>query len=676
MRREHHFCKSQCFKTKAPSIALFLTLLLSCSLIWVQILSGGQSGQTVETAGLVIFTPYRFVVGNRNIYELVYENHSSSDLRGLLGDDKSSGVRQKETPPGFAFSFKTTVRGELAATVLDKKVDTVLITYTLRNPIVTFITNGQNSGDQAEAIRNDLEKDIFAIVNPQGKILYAWFDPSVRNLSQTYARGLLALTQFVFPAKELTKYDQWVSEEEDPSGQYVAAYRMIKGKAKDASETPLKLFYKKKTRYLEYLQKSRMEEIVIPTIIIPHGNLLARFDFASGTLSSLGGSESQDFLISRKKVGHGASTVTITFLRKEQLNELELSSLRNIFSAREKTVAPVSLLVRPSQEETETAIQKKELGDETLESLLAELGKAESAKDPNFDSTSLYLKFKALVYIHPESCVTLGKVLSIASAGSLTMSILPNALSMNGHPQAQASLVEAIRAHSQDKSALFSLIPALATVDEPTPESVKTLMDLAFNSQDSEIVSAAQLALGAQVRRLARSSPESADKVVDRFIQEIKASSSPNKTQQLLLALGNAGSVRALPEISRFARGASPDLRTVALYALRFIDSPEAEAVLVSALTSDKENSVRLAAADALSFRKMTQTTFKAQYEVFSMNSDVNVRLIVLQNLWKAHEAFPEVRRLVKRAAAKDPSTDIRKAAGEIVTQYGKEYFK
>jgi len=674
MKGKKYFYKKQGSSCKVPLSALSLVLLLLLSLLSVEALSGGQSEPAAEPAGIVTPIPYRFVAGDRNIYKLTFENSASSDFRILLRDEKSSGAKQNEPPVGLAFSFKTTVRGDLTATVLDRKVDKVLIAYKLRNPVVTLIANEENSADQAEAIRNDLGKDIFALVSLQGKILSTWFDPSVGNVSQTYARALLALTQFVFPVEQLPEYDKWETQEEDPSGQYVASYRMIK--SKEVPKASLKSFRKKKIRYLVYRQKSATGAIEIPTTIIPQGDLIARFDFGSGSLYSLNGSESQDVLVSKKKVGHAATTIKITFLRKDQLDAPELSLLRDAFSVREKIVTRVPLLVKPSREETEKAIQGRELGDATLESLLADLRKAESAKDPNFNSTSLYLKFKALIYLHPESCETLGKVLSSAGARSLTMSILPKALSINGHPQAQAALVEAIRAHSRDKSVLFQLLPSLATVDEPTPESEKTLMDLAFNSPVPEITSMAQLALGAQARRVARSSPERADKIVERFIQEIQSSSSPDQIRQLLLALGNAGSARALAEILRFATDPSPELRAIALHALRFIDSPEAEVTLVSALTSDKENSVRLAAAEALGFREMTKAMFKAQKEAFLKDPDANVRLRVLQNLWKVHEAFPEVRRLVKQAATNDSSKDVRKAAADIMARYGQAYFK
>jgi len=50
-------------------------------------------------------------------------------------------------------------------------------------------------------------------------------------------------------------------------------------------------------------------------------------------------------------------------------------------------------------------------------------------------------------------------------------------------------------------------------------------------------------------------------------------------------------------------------------------------------------------------------------------DKSANVRLRVLRNLWNAHEAFPEIKELIKQAASQDPDKDVRKAAREIMAQ-------
>lgn len=674
MRRATCYRKAQRISKKILKV-LALTLFVA-GILWTTHPSGGQDEKPFKAVRTVFPSPYRWALGECTTYQLTYSSTSSSDFRVLFGDTKSLEPKAKDGPSGLAFSFDTTVKGELDRTVLGEKGEGYLVAFRMRNLLVTLIANKYNDIQQAEAIRSELEKEVFVVITPQGMIRSVWMDPAMGDLAKSYTRVILALTQFVFPVDQSQEKSRWEIQEEDPSGQYIATYQIYREENAKVTKTSVKSYCKKKKRYLEYPPKTKTGPVEISKTIVPKGKFVAHFDLATGGLSSMRGSESQTILVQNKKVGEATNHFQMELVRKEILKASDVAALKNQFSGREKTTQSVSLFVMPSPEEVEASIHRKQLGDATLESLLAELERAESGAAPNLDTTALYLKFKSLIYLHPESCETLGKVLSRAGAKSLTMTLLPKALSTVGHTQAQAALVKAIKAHSKDINTLFGLINSLATVNKPTEQAEEALRNLAFESKDPDIRAMVQLALGAQSRRIAAFSPERAAKIVDRFIEELKHSSSPEMKKQLLLALGNAGSPRALPVISDFATSSSSGLRATALHAMRFIDSQEAEKLLINALRSDQDNSVRLSAASSLGYRKMTPTSFPIQRQIFLKDSDVNLRLKVLENLWKAHEAFPEVRILVKKAASDDPSEGVRKAAKNIMSQYPESYFK
>ncbi len=635
-----------------------------------------QDGHSATPLGNSIPYLYNWTTGEYITYKLNYSSSSSSDFRVLFGDLKSSEPKGKDMPSGLAFSFETSVKGELTMTILEKKGDGYLVVYRMGNLHVTLIANQYQDKLQAETVRSGLEREIFANVTPQGKIHSVLMDPRMGDLSQSYARAILSLTQFVFPLEQVPEGDKWEVQEEDPSGKYIAIYQICKAEDIKASTTSVRSFCKRKTHYLEDRPKEKKGQLEISKTIIPKGEFIAIFDSVGGVLSSLRGSESQTILIQNKKVGHVTNSLSLEFLRKDVLKSSEVTSLRNLFLTREKSTPITSLFVKPSPEKVEASIHERQLGEATLESLLAELKRAESEAPHDFNSTEFYLKLKSLIYLDPESCETLGNVLSQASPKSLTMSLIPKALSTIGHHKAQAALVKAIKAHSKDRDALFMLINPLATVSEPTKEAEEALRNLAFDSKDPDIRAMAQLALGAQARRISVFAPERAGKIVDRFIEELRRSSSSEIKKQLLLAIGNSGSARALKEISKLAKDPLPDLRATALHALRFIDSPEAEKLLLDAVISDNNGSVRVAAANALGYREMTEASFNTQKQVFLKDSNVSVRLKVLENLWKSHKAFPEIRNLVKKAASEDPSEDVRKAAKNIIAQYPQDYFK
>ena len=138
----------------------------------------------------------------------------------------------------------------------------------------------------------------------------------------------------------------------------------------------------------------------------------------------------------------------------------------------------------------------------------------------------------------------------------------------------------------------------------------------------------------------------------------------------MILALGNAGSVKAFPIISRFINDPSPEMRAAGAEALRWIDHEQVDVLLINALVNDRNTSVRQEAANALSYRKVGDTSYEAQKAVFLKEEDVQIRLVVLNTLWKAKELFPEVRRIVDAAAKRDRSKEVRKAALEINAAY------
>ncbi|MBW2340163.1 MAG: HEAT repeat domain-containing protein [Deltaproteobacteria bacterium] len=619
---------------------------------------------------------YQHIPGERLVYRLDYLSSSVSDLQVLFEGMDSPGTSGEVVQSGLSQSFNTTAQGDLAITVLDRKADRILTTYRLLRPQVTLVANGQEALSQAETIRAALSQVIFAETSSRGRVLSVRFDPAIDNFSQNFARSLLAPIQFVLPDARATGSRQWEVQEDDPNGQYVARYEAehsAREQGSGESQTGLKTFRKTKIRYLTPHQKTRPGKLQVFTTIKPEGSLVARFDVGGGHLYSFRGTEGQIIIMAGKTVARAQITLQLEFLRKETLTAEELTAIRDASVARNMVARAVPLSATISKQEREAIIQRSELGQETLESLVAQLAKAES--EGKRRDTPLYLKFKALVYLHPETSSSLGKLLYTVHPQSLTMRILTGALSAAGHPQAQEALVNVIRARPNDSTALLTLVKGLGSVESPTMLSEKTLRDLAANAPDWDVATSAQLALGTMARNLADTSPERAAKIVEWAINKINSSTSEDETRLFLLVLGNAGSIHALPTITRFVVAPSPAVRSTAVLALRWIESSKADLLLAKSLSSDPDPAVRLEATFALSFREPTPTTFQAQKTAFLGDEAVMVRLAALENLWNVHKSFPEVRQLVKQSATNDPSKEVRKAAAEIMAMYPKDYF-
>jgi HEAT repeat protein len=669
--------------SKAPSMKLLATVLVTLVLAVAAAQIGHQRQAASKAAASAIEGDnsfYRFTIGERLIYRLDYTNTSASDFQKLFAEKESSGKTERSAPSGLAHSFSTTVQGELVATILDNRNDTLLLTFSVRNAVVSINTNGQVATTEAETVRVDISRDIFARLDLSGRVLAVCFDPSTNSLSQSFARALLAMTQLVFPGAPVSDLKQWEAQEEDTTGPYIARYEAQTGTGNcEAQVAPaVKTFRKTKARYLsspaQAGTKPGTSEFDIPTTINPGGQLSAAFDFQQGRLICLTGKESQTVAMAGKAVAQAETTIGLNYVSKENLSATEISALRKASLAREKVATSVPLSAKASEQESEAAIQRTELGEATIESLLIELAHLETSGDETKDEAPLYLKFKALVYLQPQASALLGEILATSHPGSATTRILTGALGAAGHTQAQEALVSAIRARREDWPALSTLIPVLGSVDLPTPLAEEALREFASNSPDWNIASTAQLALGVMARSLAES--ERAAKLVDWAVKNLDSSPSAEMTKQWLLVLGNTGSATALPGIARFVHNPSPELRAVAASALRFIKSRQADDLLIKILTSDSEAKVRLEAAIALSFREPGADSFAAQKKAFLRDKTVNVRLAVLKNLWQARETFFEIRQLVKQAAAKDVAKEVRKAAAEMMAPYSKGFLK
>ena len=257
-------------------------------------------------------------------------------------------------------------------------------------------------------------------------------------------------------------------------------------------------------------------------------------------------------------------------------------------------------------------------------------------------------------------------MLAKAEINSPTFRVLSGALGAIGHREAQAALVEAITARPQDSAALASLIATLGGAPNPTLESEKAMCQVALNAPDPNVRGSAILALAACARDLARARIRPVNALIEFLLQRASATGPSEQNLAALQALGNSASSRALPVLTKVASDDSPAMRAAALDALRNIPQPQVDPLLRKTLSTDADP-VRLEAAFALGFRKTSMESFNTQKKVLATESDEKVRGALLDNLAKMHGQYPEVRRMLARAAKNDPSEYVRKEAARLL---------
>ena len=112
-----------------------------------------------------------------------------------------------------------------------------------------------------------------------------------------------------------------------------------------------------------------------------------------------------------------------------------------------------------------------------------------------------------------------------------------------------------------------------------------------------------------------------------------------------------------------------PELRAAATFALRWVESDQADDLLRRSLATDSNASVRLEAAFAFGFRKITAGSFQIQKRALVTDNDAQVRLAAMRNLWQARDTFPEARRLVQQTIVKDRAREVRRAAADFLAR-------
>jgi hypothetical protein len=595
---------------------------------------------------------HRFVVGQRLTYRLEYLSASAANLDVLTGDADAEAKNDQ--------AVFTNVEGNLEATVLEANGDGALVAFVLRDPEVQVVFNGELAMVQAEAIQADLSRTLLAVVDRQGKIRSVHLDANVNSLSHTFVRALLAATQVVLPSEPAQS--AWQTREGDPNGEFAARYKFD---TSVTSEPSIVTFSKERMEYLQRPRQHSIRRLDVESIAKPGGNLTVRFDLVNGRVESVAGTEATTIFVDGKVVARAETTMRMQFKAIETISKGELEKVARVSKSLRAEQA-IALSAPAPTAGREASIHRSELGDATVDGLLAELAQLDAKADPEASDTALYLKLKALVYLHPEACPRLAKELSAAKLESKTMVLITDALASIGHAQAQIALQTAIVARAPDEPALAMLVAALAMVEMPTEASESTLRELAATSSFASIRANAELGLGTMAHQLATAQPERTARIARAMAAKLAETKSNETRRHYLFVLGNAGANETLEIIARHLSDTDADVRAAAAAALRWIELSEAERLLCIALTTDADQVVRVEAATSLGFRVMTPTSFAAQKSAFLKDASTSVRLATLVNLARAGSAYPEGRTLLTQAV-NDPVPEVREEAANLL---------
>ncbi len=608
---------------------------------------GGAAG--AEGAAL----RYVFKPGSRLQYAQSYQSKAISDARALFqagteGADNASLVTD----------LQMDLHGRMVVDVADQDAQGFLLLVHWEGLRGTVKANGQNQSAFLDTIRKGLAGPVLVRLDGQGRIAGFWLDSQLDEGVQGTARMLIAEMQCVLPTGPETS---WKTEELDASGTFEVLYERDPG-------TPNKgmaRIWKRLARYLPSTGKALSSELKVERRVDVEGDRQILFNSVAGYLERLEAREIQRTTIAQKLVAASDTAFSLKRSRTTRLGPKATAIAKELSADLQKRYPLTELFVQIGPREQEEAVQRKELGASTAEELITALKAAETRGDP--DSGPLYLKLKALARIQPETCKAMGELLVTANPEGLSMRLLASVLGVTGSPQAQQALADAIRRRREEWPAQAFLIPALGQSAEPSEASITLLEELAYTSLHVPIASTAQLMLGTMAFNLARQGmPEKAAIIVESALSRLEHADSVPLKSRYLLCLGNTGSLKAFPALKTWIAASDSELRASAIYALRWIEDPEVDRLLLAALASDPAPEARSKAIEAFKFREGGGKVELALKQSVVGDASPRVRLAALGSLWDLRSNFPDVLPAVE-AACNDPDEDVRNLAESML---------
>jgi hypothetical protein len=591
---------------------------------------------------------FRHEPGRSQVYRLEYRSDTSVDWAALVA---AQGSPDRAATQALTRRVEVELRGLLVSTILDRETDGTIV-LALSFDLSDLRIRSDEQPAHTALLQARLAEPTCITARSSGQIRNLRLGPAMPQVGRDLVRGILAAIQVVLP-KAATQ--EWTTEEEEPSGVYRARYSAV-------SEDRTGLIRIEKTKQ-EYLQPTTRRG---RHWVRSAARVLAVFDPRQGLTARLDGSEQREDLLGQRPFSSTRVMVRLTHAETRSLAAKDHGAARDRCSALEHS-EPFPLYSSKEDSTRQLSLQHKELGRDTVESVLAQLHALDSAPDGGGDETSVYLKVRALAMVHPETCARLGDTVARGDPRGRSVRAIVQALSVAGNAAAQDALVQALRLKTRDPEASILISTALGETASPTFQAERALRELATTARDQNVAAAAQLSLGAMAQRLAEKAPERAQRLVRSLLDQLRAARTGSARRQLLLVLGNSGAPEAAPAVLEFLLEPSAELRATAVWALRFQPSGPIDSILARALASDPDTSVRVSAARAFGFRQVTAASFEACEKALRGDPAEEVRLAALQPLWNTRDHFPAALRSVQEAVLKDASKRVREAAAGLV---------
>ncbi|WXH29046.1 hypothetical protein WA016_02993 [Myxococcus stipitatus] len=560
--------------------------------------------------------------------------HALSLMTAVSFEQQNSGMR-------FA------LQGEWDVGIVSAKDDAVLVRVQLKPTTFTVDVEGQGplAPEAREAMMAALSLPFFETRDARGAVLLTHFEQGVDELARGLLRSVVASSQFVVDG---APPEQWRTEEQDTSGQYVARYERVEARR----------YQKHKEVYTAAATPEGLQPLTgAPRMSVTGG---ATFELTEDAwLQSLQVRE-------RLTVdpGEGLPRITNTTELTLKLLERRLEpGLVDAFTARAAFLNTSALASFQGQAADPLAHHRQVLGSRRLEDILADLRALpgdEKARDEA--RTRALEQLRALLMLRPGEAARIPALLRAKDLSALAASSMLGALSAASTPESLRALASATGDTALTADVRMDAVSALGMAQSPIREGVETLRQL-VRSEDPRLRGTATLALGNAALHLSGTDARGSEALVQELANDYRGARDAEARALLLRSLGNTRAPTALGTITDALRSDSVRVREAAMVALRGIPGPDADRLLAERLMNDPVSEVRRGAVFACGFRPLEPLLLPMLGQALREDASDGVRSDIIQLLGQHRGTTPGALALLRWASQNERHPEIRRMA-------------
>jgi hypothetical protein len=364
--------------------------------------------------------------------------------------------------------------------------------------------------------------------------------------------------------------------------------------------------------------------------------------------------------------------VQLSALRREPSPALTAKELQ----AAERALARLAAFSPPTPREG--AFDAERIGRATLDEVLAEIERLEPAAGATAgagggDATSAYLErfslIAAMLRQRPGDVERAGELIRSGHARS---SMLLQALASAGTDQPQ-TLLRGFAAGEGGVSAQVRSLAAtsLLRVKQPAEPTVELLMRWANEAAMEEH---GLYGLGTAARHLrGRGQSQRAQAIAELLGDALRKAKEPARVERVLRGIANSADASLFEPVRARAADPSAGIRTAAIDALRFMEHPGVDALLLERARVEQDTAALRALSSTLSARKPSAELAQAVTELAAGRQRYGVRFAAVEQAGKWRKARPELRALLARVSRSDEREEVRVLALGLLKPAGED---